>query len=249
MAARGTGRGAPAGAGRLADRGRFGSATSGSASLRLDPGARPATSLPSSGNAWAADPGWDWTPVPAADGLGFQTAPFTSDTTIAGPATLDLWVASASPVVDLQATITEVRPAADQEEYVTSGFLRSSNQVDLPVLHPAVHPAELPGSEARYLTSKDYSLVGSPSTRSSTPSGPAPSSGWCCRPPGATDRPGSSTRWTTAARRPVVRYGGADASELVVNVVGGVQATPMLPACGSLRGEPCRTYQPEGNQS
>ena len=38
--------------------------------LRLDAGARPATSLPSTGNAWAADPGWDWTPVPAADGVG-----------------------------------------------------------------------------------------------------------------------------------------------------------------------------------
>ena len=38
---------------------------------------------------------------------------------------------SAAPVEDFQATITEVRPSAAQEEYVTSGFLRSSNQVDL----------------------------------------------------------------------------------------------------------------------
>ena len=37
-------------------------------------------------------------------------------------------------------------------------------------------------------------------------------------------------------------------SSLVVDLVHGVAATTMLPACGSLRGEPCRTYQDEGNQ-
>jgi hypothetical protein len=57
--------------------------TGSGAAFQLDPGARPATDLPT-GNAWAADPGWDWTPVPAADGAAFQTAPFTSSTTIAG---------------------------------------------------------------------------------------------------------------------------------------------------------------------
>ncbi len=117
--------------GVLSTRGRAPKAA-GSDTVVLDPGARPADDLPT-GNAWAAAPPWDWTPVPAADGAGYQTAPFTSATTIAGPATLDLWVTSASPVVDLQATVTEVRPSDGQEEYVTSGFLRSSDQVDLPL--------------------------------------------------------------------------------------------------------------------
>ncbi len=101
-----------------------------SASFTLDPGARPLTSLPPGGNAWAANPGWDWTTVPANDGIAFQTAPFTQPTTVAGPATLDLWVKASAPVEDFQATITEVRPADAEEEYITSGFLRSSNQAD-----------------------------------------------------------------------------------------------------------------------
>ena len=42
---------------------------------------------------------------------------------------------------------------------------------------------------------------------------------------------------------------GVAASNLVVRVVGGVTPTTALPACGSLRGEPCRTYQAEGNQA
>jgi hypothetical protein len=46
-----------------------------------------------------------------------------------------------------------------------------------------------------------------------------------------------------------VGLGGAFASSLAVNLVSGVAATPTLPACDSLRGEPCRAYQAEGNQS
>ena len=44
-----------------------------------------------------------------------------------------------------------------------------------------------------------------------------------------------------------VGLGGAAPSSLTVNVVPGVAATPTLPTCGSLRGEPCRAYLPEGN--
>ena len=221
---------------------------SGHASLRLDPGARPATSLPPSGNAWSADPGWDWTPVPPADGLGFQTAPFTRDTTIVGPATLDLWVESSSPVVDLQATVTEVRPSAGQEEYVTSGFLRSSNQVDLPTSTPLFTAPAYQGSEAKYLSPHTYSLVKIP-----------------IDPVVHTFRPGTELRVVVSApggdrptwefdtldngnQKASIHFGGSEASELVVDVVHGVPATPTLPACGSLRGEPCRTYQAEGNQ-
>ena len=44
-----------------------------------------------------------------------------------------------------------------------------------------------------------------------------------------------------------VGLGGAAASALMVNVVPGVAATATLPTCGTLRGEPCRAYVPEGN--
>ena len=222
---------------------------SGSASFRLAPGARPATSLPASGNAWSADPGWDWAPVPAGDGLGFQTAPFTTDTTIVGPATLDLWVASSSPVVDLQATITEVRPSAGQEEYVTSGFLRSSNQVDLPTSSPLFTVPAYQGSEARYLSAHTYSLVRIPidpivhTFRAGTQLRVVLSAPGGDRPTWEFDTLDNGTQKAS------VHVGGSEATKLVVDVVHGVPATSTLPACGSLRGEPCRAYQAEGNQS
>jgi hypothetical protein len=222
--------------------------TGSGAAFQLDPGARPATDLPT-GNAWAADPGWDWTPVPAADGAAFQTAPFTSSTTIAGPATLDLWVESASPVVDLQATITEVRPASGQEEYVTSGFLRSSNQVDLPTSTALFTVPSFLASDARTVSPTAYTLVQVPidpivhTFRAGTELRVVLSAPGGDRPTWAFDTVDDGSQTVS------VGYGGVAASSLEVDVVHGVHATASLPACGSLRGEPCRTYQAEGNQS
>jgi hypothetical protein len=45
-----------------------------------------------------------------------------------------------------------------------------------------------------------------------------------------------------------VALGGPHGSSLVVNEVGGVVPSSALPACGALRGEPCRAYAPLGNQ-
>ena len=221
----------------------------GSASLTLDPSVRPPTSLPPGGNAWAAAPAWDWTPVPAADGLGFQTAPLAADTTIVGPATLNLWVASASPVVDLQATITEVQPSAGHEEYVTSGFIRSSNQVDLPLSSKLFTAPTYLGSDARTLSPSRYTLVKVPidpiahTFRAGTELRVVISA------PGG-DRP--SWEFDTVdngSQSASIGFGKPAASSLVVDVVPNIVATPTLPTCGTLRGEPCRAYQAEANQT
>jgi uncharacterized protein len=213
------------------------------ASFTLDPAARPPTSLPPGGNAWAADPGWDWTPVPAGDGVAFQTPPFQTDTTIVGPATLDLWVRSATPVEDFQATITEVRPLADQEEYVTSGFLRSSNQVDNPDSTALFTDPTYLGAESRDLSPTRYTLVRIPidpiahTFRAGTALRVVVSA------PGG-DRPIWEFDTIDNGQQSIVGLGGWTPSALVVNEVSGVSATATLPPCGALRGEPCRAYTP-----
>ena len=222
---------------------------SGNASLQLDPGVRPATSLPSDGNAWAAAPDWDWTPVPPSDGLGFQTAPFTTDTTIVGPATLDLWVQSASPVVDLQATVTEVRPGDSQEEYVTSGFLRSSNQVDLPSSTPLFTVPSYLAADARPLSPTHTTEVKIPIDPIAHTFRAGTELRIVLSAPGG-DRP--SWEFATiddGTQSADVGFGVGAPSGLVVDVVPTVTATATLPACGSLRGEPCRAYQAESNQT
>ncbi len=220
------------------------------ASFRPNPAVRPATDLPESANAWAAQPPYDWTPVPAKNGVAFQTAPFASNTTVVGPASLDLYLRSSAKVTDLQVTVTEVRPGANEEEYVTSGFLRSSNRQMSPAataLQPV--PTYLPGSRAA-LPSGRYSLVRIPIDplahvfRAGTalrivlsaPGGDRPA--WAFATPDTEDR---------VLDR--VAMGSLGASSLVLNVVGGVAAPATMPACGALRGEPCRSYAALSNET
>jgi hypothetical protein len=213
----------------------------------LDPGVRPPTSLPPGGNAWSADPDWDWTPVPAADGIAYQTAPFKTATTIVGPATLNLWVKSSTPVEDFQATIAEVRPSADQEEYVTSGFLRSSNQVDLPDSTSLFTDPSYTADDAADLSPTTYTLVKIPIDPIVHTFRPGTELRVVISAPGG-DRPIWEFDTLDTDQQATVGLGGATPSSLVVDVVQGVAATPTLPACNSLRGEPCRAYQAEGNQ-
>jgi uncharacterized protein len=225
-----------------------GSSGPGSTSFTLDPTVRPSTSLPSGGNPWAADPGWDWTPVPAADGVAFQTAPFTTATTVAGPATLALWVKAATPVEDFQATITEVQPQTGQEEYITSGFLRSSNQVDAADSTSLFTDPTYLGSEARSLSASRYSLVKIPIDPIVHTFRPGTELRVVLSAPGG-DRPIWTFDTIDSGQTATVGFGALSPSALTVNVVSGVSATTTLPPCGSLRGEPCRPYQAEGNQS
>jgi predicted acyl esterase len=222
--------------------------TSGSASLLLDPTVRPLIDLLPGGNAWAASPAWDWTTVPSADGVAFQTTPFTKATTFVGPATVDLWVESATPVEDYQVTVTEARPSASQEEYVTSGFLRSSNQVDLADSTSLFTDPSYLASDAGTLSPTAYRLVKIPVDPIAHTFRPGTELRIVISAPGG-DRPSWEFDTVDAGQPATVGVGGIAASTLVVNKVGGTKSTTALPSCGSLRGEPCRALQAEGNQT
>jgi len=220
------------------------------ASFRPNPAVRPATDLSASANAWAAQPPYDWTTVPASNGVAFQTSPFSTMTTIVGPASLDLYLKSSALVTDLQVTVTEVRPGDTEEEYVTSGFLRSSNRT------MAAGTAELDpvptylGKDLQALPRGRYTLVRIPID----PIGHVFRAGTRLRivisAPGG-DRPSWSfqTPKTDNKVLDTVALGPAVGSSLVVNTVFGVEAPAAMPACGALRGEPCRPYAALGNQS
>jgi predicted acyl esterase len=219
----------------------------GTATLALDPSTRPATSLPAGDNPWVAAPDWDWTTVPANDGVAFQTAPFSRDVTIVGPATVDLWVESATPVDDFQVTVTEVRPSGGDEEYVTSGFLRSTNQVDLPnSTHFYTDPSYL-ARQWRNLSPSSYRLVKIPVDPIANTFRAGTELRIVISAPGG-DRPSWEFDTIDNGQTATIGFGGVVASNLVVNEVSGVSVTATLPTCGTLRGEPCRAYQPEGNQ-
>ena len=56
------------------------------------------------------------------------------------------------------------------------------------------------------------------------------------------DRPAWEFDTLDNGQSATVGLGGAVPSALVVNQVSGVNATATLPACNSLRGEPCRAF-------
>jgi uncharacterized protein len=219
------------------------------ATFRPDAAVRPATDLPT-GNAWAAQPPYNWTTVPSANGVAFQTAPFTRSTAIVGPASLDLFLKSNVPVTDLQVTVTEVRPGDTEEEYITSGFLRSSFRVLAPGSTALDPLPRYVGADRRPLSATQFSLVRIPVDPIAHIFRPGTSLRIVISAPGG-DRPSWAfdTLDTGTAMRDTISLGATTGSMLVVDTVPSVADPAPLPACGALRGEPCRPYAALGNQS
>jgi hypothetical protein len=218
----------------------------GTVSFKPDPSVRPATDLPS-GNAWAAKPPYDWTVVPAGNGVAFETPVLSSDMTIVGPASLDLQLESTAPVTDLQVTVTEVRPGQKQEEYVTSGFLRSSNRTLTSASTPLDPIPDYLESDRANLPAGQFTLVRIPIDPIAHTFRAGTRLRIVISAPGG-DRP-SWAFGTSATHGTVTDTVELGTSSLVVNVVAGVTPTPAVPACGALRGEPCRAYALMSNQT
>jgi hypothetical protein len=167
--------------------------------------------------------------------------------TIVGPATVDLWVKSSAPVEDFQVTVTEARPTSSEEEYITSGFLRSSNQVDLSDSTRLFADPSYLAKDARSLSRRTYTLVKIPVDPIAHTFRPGTELRIVISAPGG-DRPSWAFSTLDHDQSATVGLSGIAASTLEVNEVAGVKSTPSLPSCGSLRGEPCRVLQAEGNQ-
>jgi predicted acyl esterase len=221
-----------------------------SASYVADPRARPAQTLPGTGeaDAWKAQPPYDWRPVAAGKGVGFTTAPLAGDVVVAGPSSLDLRLRSSARDTDLQVTLSEVRPDG-RETYVQNGWLRASHRRLDPRRSTALDPVPTHLREdAAPLPRGRSVLVRVPVF----PVAHAFRAGSRIRvtvqAPGG-DRP----RWAfdsvdRGRTRNTISLGGAAGSRLVLGVLRGATAggTP-LPAPTALRGQPSRAYVPAAN--
>ena len=218
---------------------------SGSASYAPDATTRPATSAGTSFNAWAAQPNYNWTPLASGSGLGFISGALTKNTTVVGPASLNLSLKSTATNTDLQVTISEVRPNGD-EMYITSGYLRASYRTlaksstlyaPAPVFTAAASKLLTPGVATTIrvpLNPIAYTFRAGSKIRVSISA------------PGG-DRPSweFGTLVTNGAVTNTVMFGKGSA--LVLPTVSNVTATDAQPACHTNRGQPCRTYTPAAN--
>ncbi|MET0627128.1 MAG: CocE/NonD family hydrolase [Acidimicrobiia bacterium] len=186
-------------------------------------------------------PTFDWLPLPDGDALAYDTAPLTKDTVMIGTGSVDLWLGSTARDTDLEVVISEVRPDGD-ETYVQSGWLRASRRaLDRADSTPLLPEPTFAEDDVRPLPAGRLSLVRVPIY----PFGHAFRTGSRVRitvqPPG-----GNKPAWAFEtlphddAVTTRVGIGGAQASKVVLPVVDGIAVPTPLPACGTLRGQPCR---------
>jgi predicted acyl esterase len=193
---------------------------------------------------------WNWQQNPSGTAISYVSAPLTTNTTVVGAGAVHLWVRSAAPDVDLQATVSEVRPDGD-ETFVQNGWIRANER-------------KLATSSNNILHQKSTLLEPIPTMRAADVK-PMPKGRFVevvipLYYEGHVYRAGSRIRVTISApngTQPVWSFGQAMPagtakvsvafsrsmpSSLILPVVPGVSVPTGLPACPSLRNEPCRPY-------
>jgi predicted acyl esterase len=198
------------------------------------------------GGPWDALPGWNWQEATPGTNLKFTTAPLEEPLLLAGSAAANLYVHASVADVDLQVTLSEVRPDGC-EVYIQNGWLRASRRKLDPEQSTTTRPvsthleadaADLPGDEFTLLPLEifpfSYYLRAGSSIRMEISA------------PGRT-RP--EWKWDALEydEEVVVKIAVDGTSHLTLPEVTSVTSMTMppetLPACPGLRGMPTRQAQ------
>ena len=194
------------------------------------------------GDLWTAMPSYEWEPHPERNSLSYATGELSRDTTVVGAGSVTAWVRSSKRDVDLQATISELRPDG-KETFVQSGWVRASERkLDRrrstrlePVLSLRERDVE-PMPRGRftkvtiplYYQGHAYRAGSRIRVVISAPNGDQPI--WAF----------SRTRPGTGGAKVEIRSTRRRPSRLELPVIKQLDAPTELPPCPGLRGEPCR---------
>jgi predicted acyl esterase len=201
------------------------------------------------GGLWTATPAYHWNPNPAGTAVSYVTAPLSANTTVVGAGAVKVWVRSSRPNVDLQATISEVRPDG-KETFVQNGWLRADERKLDPAKSTLLEPVlSLRKSDVRAMPRGRFVPVTIPLYYE----GHAYRAGSRIRVVISAPN-GAQPIWAFAQTSPkraakvAVAFGKRRPSRLILPVVPGVSIPTGLPPCPGLRGEPCRAYQALANR-
>lgn len=189
-------------------------------------------------DAWLANAPWDWRPLADGSAVAYASAPLTEDVVMIGTGSVDLQLRADAPDVDLQVTLSEIRPD-NRETYVQNGWLRASRRVldeaqstDLrPVAtHKEADAAPLPAGEFSPVRVEIFPFAHA-------------------------FRAGSRIRISISAPggdRAIWKFDAleqaatveidVDGSRVVLPVVPDLDVPTALPACNAIRTQPCRDY-------
>ena len=204
-----------------------------------------------SGGLWgnASQWTWNWQHNPSGSAVSYTSAPLTADTAVIGGGAVQAWVESSTPDVDLQATVSEVRPDGS-ETFVQNGWMRASERKlsttsDNIFKQPSTQLEPIPtflASDAQPMPAGQYAQVTIPlyfeghvyragsriKVTIAAPNGTQPI--WSF----------NETQPPTGTATESVAFSNTMPSSLTLPVVPGVSAPSTLPPCPSLRNEPCR---------
>ena len=191
------------------------------------------------GNIWSVDAEFNWVAEPEGTAASFVSDPFVEDALVMGSGSADLWISADVPDTDLEVTVIEVR-ADGSEVLVQSGWLRASHRALDDAASTELHPvqthleadaAPLPAGELVPVR-VDIFPFAHPFRAGS-------------RLKVTIDAPGGNRQiWlfdTVSAGETVnVAFGGETPSRIVLSTLTGIDFPDEYPACGALRGQPCR---------
>ncbi|HEX2895889.1 MAG TPA: CocE/NonD family hydrolase [Marmoricola sp.] len=211
------------------------------------------------GGLWgnASQWSWDWQQNKPGTAVSYLSAPLTQDLTTVGAGSVQVWVRSSTPDVDLQATISEVRDG--HETFVQNGWLRGSERklatsADNMFKQPSTLLQPIPTmleSDVQPMPQDEYTRVTIPlyfqghgyragsqiRLTISAPNGTQPI--WSFD----ETQPAGTTATVSVASSPKMP------SRLVLPVVPGATIGAGQPDCPSLRNEPCRAAVPFTNNT
>jgi predicted acyl esterase len=210
-------------------------------SFSADPSALPTTDYSgSNGGIWGAHPAYDWRQIPKGTGLGWISAPMRKTQVVLGGGSLDVWVKTRAKDVDLEATVSDVRPNG-REVYVQSGWLRASHR-KLAQSSTRLRPVHTDlRRDARPMPAGKYQLLRIEIPAFAQPFRKGDRLRITLDAPGGA-KPLWAFRTIDDGQRVVVGAGGRHRSSFVLTTVPGIHVPPKAPPCRSLRSQPCRTY-------
>ena len=202
-----------------------------------------------SGGLWTATPPYKWLPPPARSAASYVTPPLSANTTVIGAGALHAWIRSSKPNVDLQVTVSEVRPDG-KETFVQGGWLRANERKLDARKSTLLEPV---------LSLRAADVVPLPRKRFVTVTIPMYYQGHAYRAGSRirvtiTAPNGDQPIWSFSQTRPKgkaivsIAHSKKRPSRLILPVVPGVDVPTSLPPCPGLRGEPCRDYTPYKNR-
>jgi predicted acyl esterase len=202
------------------------------------------------GGLWAATPDYHWQPHPAGTAVSYVSSPLQKNTTVIGAGAVHLWVRSSTPNVDLQATVTEVRPDG-KETFVQNGWVRGNERKLDPRKSTPLEPVlSLRKSDVSPMPRHRFVKVTIPMYYE----GHAYRAGSRIRVTISAPN-GDQPIWSFGETRPKgkgdvsIAFSQRRPSRLSLPVVPGVGVPTGLPPCPGLRAEPCRRYQPSANRT